>query len=155
MTVHTFLDWLQGTPVAHSISKSHHLVGAGLQVVHIVGFIALLAAAVLLTLRALGLVFRDYDLRRLEHDLRWPLWGGLVLTVASGVLMFVATPKLYYYNKAFDLKIVLLPVAVLLQAVLFRRLALARDGAARAVVSLASVATWFTIGIAGRAIGFI
>jgi hypothetical protein len=155
MTLLEFLDWLEATPVAHAISKSHHLVGAVLQVVHIVGFISLLAAVVLLALRSFNVVLAGYDLRRLNRELGWALWGGLALTIVSGTLMFVSSPKLYAWNQAFDVKIVLLPFAIAIQGMLFQRVAVHRGGALPAIVSAASAVVWFAIGVAGRVIGFV
>jgi hypothetical protein len=148
MAVRDTLVWLQGTPVAHAISKSHHLVGAGLQVVHIIGFVALLAAATLLALRRFGLVLPGTSRERVEREIGRILWLGLGLAVLSGMLMFVSAPLLYFYNKAFEWKVALLAVAVVVQWLLFRT-------TNRNLGVAASLALWFSVGIAGRAIGFV
>lgn len=156
MTLHEFLYWLQGTPVAHAISKSHHLVGAVLQVVHIAGFVSLLAAVVLLALRGFGLVLPGIDPERLKREMSIFLWAGLWLTIVSGALMFVSAPLLYSGNTAFDVKMVLLIVAVIVQLVLFRLARLGRWGRrGPALAAATSLTLWFGVGIAGRAIGFL
>jgi small-conductance mechanosensitive channel len=134
--------------VAHAISKSHHLVGAGLQVVHIIGFVALLAAALLLALRQFGLALPGVPRERLDREIGRILWIGLGFAVFSGTLMFISSPLLYFYNRAFEWKLVLLAVAVLVQWLLFR-------SAQRGLLVAASLALWFGVGIAGRAIGFV
>lgn len=155
MTFRDFLYWLQGTPLAHFISKSHHLVGAALQVVHIVGFVSLLAAVVLLALRAFGFVLPGVPAERLQREISRFLWGGLALTVVSGTFMFVSAPLLYADRKAFVVKMALLLVAALAQAVLFR---VGRSGPTprwRIYAAATSFSLWFGVGIAGRAIGFL
>ena len=148
MTVREALFWLQNTPVAHSISKSHHLVGALLQVVHIAGFVALLAAVVMLTLRRFDRALVNVPRARIEREFGRILWWGLGLALISGVLMFAASPILYFYNKAFELKLAMLLVAVALQIALLR-------APRPALVTAASVVLWFGVGMAGRAIGFV
>ena len=155
-TVPEVLDWLQRTPIAHAISKSHHLVGAILQVVHIIGFVALLAATALLALRASGLVLPRYDLRRLYREIGSILWIGLSLTVVSGALMFVSAPKLYFYNSVFPWKMAILTVAIGAQIVLFRTVVLRWPGrTAAGFAAGVSALLWFAVGIAGRGIGFV
>lgn len=156
MSIAEVLVVIQDSPVAHAISKSNHLVAAGLQVVHVLGFIALLAALVLISLRLLKVVFTNQPMSEVTRDANRFFYLGLVLTVVSGTLMFVATPRLYYYKFAFELKMVLFVSAIVLQFALFRRIA-AREAPhpvlARTTVGV-SLALWFGIGLAGRMIGF-
>src|SRR5688572_29426743 len=107
MSIAEILTVIQDSPVAHAISKSNHMVAAGLQVVHVLGFIALLAALVLISLRLLNLVFRNQPMSEVMRDANRFFHIGLFLTVLSGTLMFVATPKLYFYKVAFELKMLL------------------------------------------------
>ncbi len=156
MSTAEILTAIQDSPVAHAISKSNHLVAAGLQVVHVLGFIALLAALVLISLRLLDLVFRDRPIQEVTRDANRFLHIGLALTVLSGTLMFVATPKLYFYKFAFELKMLLFVGAIVLQFALFRRVAASESPnpiLARTTVGV-SLAVWFGIGLAGRMIGF-
>jgi hypothetical protein len=85
------------------------------------------------------------------------LWLGLALAVGSGILMFIGSPKHYYYNPAFELKMLLLTVAVIVQSSLFRKVVYApnpRPALRRVSVAL-SLALWFAVSMAGRAIGFV
>jgi len=77
--------------------------------------------------------------------------------VGSGLLMFIGSPRHYFYNPAFDVKMGLLVLAVLIQAILFRKVANSdRPGPwlTRASVAL-SLGSWFAVSMAGRAIGFV
>lgn len=157
MSIHDLLVVIQNSAVAHAVSKSNHLVGAALQVVHVFGFITLLAALVLISLRVLGLALTRQTIPEVARDSTRLIWIGLALAVASGTLMFVATPMLYFYKWAFELKMVLLVVAVVLQATLFRKVSQSESPNplfAKTSVVL-SLLAWFGIGFAGRIIGFI
>ena len=156
MSIDSLLVTIQNSAIAHAISKSDHMVAASLQVVHVLGFIALLAALVLISLRLLNLVLVEQALADVTRDANRLFYIGLVLTVASGVLMFVATPRLYYYKFAFELKMVLFVSAIIIQFALLRRVAASeapKPALARTAVALSLVA-WFGIGLAGRMIGF-
>jgi cytochrome bd-type quinol oxidase subunit 2 len=156
-SVDTILTQLQTSTLGHAISKSHHLVGASLQIVHVLAFVLLLASLVLISLRLLGVAFNRQPVQQVARDATRLIWLGLALTLVSGSLMFIASPKLYFHNSAFDLKMLLLLAAVLVQLTLFRTVA--RHAAppprfTRASVSVALL-LWFGVAFAGRIIGFI
>ncbi len=157
MSTAQVLTAIQNSALAHAVSKSNHMVGAGLQIVHVIGFILLLSSIVLISLRLLGLAFAQQPVSKVGRDATRLIWLGLALTVASGTLMFVSSPKMYYYNPAFELKMLLLVAAVLVQVLLLRRVS-ANDSPTpmlvRTTVAL-SLASWFGVGLAGRIIGFI
>ena len=157
MSVTAILSFLQDSAIAHSISKSNHLVGAGLQVLHVIGFITLLASLVLVGLRLLGLALKNQPVAEIVKDANRLLYIGLSLVTASGVLMFVASAKMYYYKTAFELKMLLFVLAVVLQFALLRRLVERTESAPPALVRTVlgiSLAVWFGIGFTGRMIGF-
>jgi len=157
MTVLDILTAIQDSPVAHAISKTDHLVAAGLQIIHVLGLIFFLASLVLISLRAVGWALADQPVQQVARDTSRLLWIGLVLTALSGTLMFIATPKLYYFNWAFGLKMVLLLLAVIVQFGMFRRISnneRATPFFVRSSVAL-TVACWFSVAMAGRMIGFV
>ena len=157
MTTRDFLLQIQNSAVAHAVSKSDHLVGASLQIVHVLGFVLLLASLLLIDLRLLGLALREQSLPKVSAEATRLLWLGFALVLFSGTLMFAASPLLYFYKLVFKLKLVLLLFAVAFQAALFRRVA-ARElpsvALARTSVAL-SLLLWFGVGMAGRMIGFV
>jgi hypothetical protein len=157
MNLNPILDALQHSAIAQSVSKSNHLVGAGLQIVHIFGFILILSSLLLLSLRLLGGILTEEPVERLARDAARLSWLGLALSLVSGTLIFIATPRLYVGNWAFQFKLLLFLFAALYQLTWFRRLATGR--VQRPVVVRASVATalllWFGVGFAGRMIGFV
>jgi hypothetical protein len=156
MSIAQALTFIQDSSLAHAISKSDHMVAASLQVIHVLGFIVLLAALVLISLRLLNVAFKWQALADVVRDATRLMWLGLTLAVVSGTLMFVATPKLYFYKFAFELKMLLFVGAVLIQFTLFRNISRREPTSpvlARLVVAL-SLGFWFGIGLAGRMIGF-
>jgi hypothetical protein len=63
----------------------------------------------------------------------------------------------YFYNRAFDVKMLLLVGAVAVQCSLFRRVTarpVPRPSAARWTAAL-SLLLWFAVAVAGRAIAFV
>ena len=157
MKTETLLTALQGSALSHAISKANHLLMAGFQVIHVMGFVLLLAALVLISLRLLGFILAQQTIPAVARQALRLLWSGLALAVGCGLLMFVGSPRHYFYNPAFDAKMVLLVIAVLVQAVLFRKVALSDHPSpwlARTSVAV-SLSLWFAVSMAGRAIGFV
>jgi len=157
MTVEEVLTWIQGSALAHSISKSNHMVGASLQILHILGFVLLLASLLMLSLRLVGFIFSRQTVAEVAQDASRLIWIGLAIAVFSGVLMFISTPRLYFHNWAFQIKMGLLVLAILIQLLLFRGVAKADSPSpARVWTSVASsLVAWFGVSLAGRMIGFI
>ena len=151
------LAQIQGSGLAHLISKSDHMVGASLQVLHIFGFILLLSSLSVIGLRIFGLALKQQPLTKVARDSTRLIWIGLAVAVASGTLMFISGARHYGHNWAFELKMILLVTAVVLQVALLRRVT-ATDSPhpilAKASVAL-SLIFWFSVGLAGRMIGFI
>ena len=157
MTSLSVLQWVQDTGFGIFLRKSNHLVGASFQLVHILGFVLLLASVTLINLRLLGLALVQETPSRIVGAGNKLLGIGLAAAVLSGTLIFLAGPVRYSSNEFFQLKMVLLIAAVLFQASLFRvasKHAAERPfaGKAAAVISLL---LWFGVGISGRGIGFI
>jgi hypothetical protein len=157
MSVNDILIAVQGSGVAHLVSKSNHLVGAGLQIVHVLGFVLLLASLVLTSLRLAGRVFAGRPGSEIAAQ-AGPLFAiGLTLTLASGTLMFVSAAALYYYKWAFQLKMLLLVLAIAAHVFVFRRLAYGRTPAPAAAARVGVVAVlllWYGTALYGRLIGF-
>jgi hypothetical protein len=148
---------IQGNGWVRLITKSDHLVIAGFQIIHVFGIILLLTSLILMSLRLLGWVLPRHSIPQITREATRVFWTGLWLAVLSGALMFVTGTVHYFYNRAFDAKMVLLAAAIVIQLALFRRVAKSespRPAAARATVAL-SLVFWFGVAIAGRAIGFV
>lgn len=157
MSIVDALSAIQNSGFARAITKSDHLVIAGLQLIHVFAFLLLLSSLVLMSLRLLGLVLQRQSIPLVTYGPTRLFWSGLSLAVISGALMFVTGTRHYFYNRAFDAKMLLLLVAVVIQLVLFRKVAEGESPSrvlATATVAL-SLVFWFGVAIAGRAIGFV
>lgn len=151
------LDAIQHSTLAHAISKSNALAIAALQIVHICGFVLLLTSVTLMCLRLLGLVLQRQGVRAVSRDPTRLLWAGLALAIVSGLLLFLTGPAHYFYNPAFEAKMLLLVVAVAVQSLWFRRITAddaPRPALARGTAVL-SLGLWFAVAVAGRAIAFV
>lgn len=158
MSVADILATLGQSPPAQAIAKSDHLVGAALQIGHVLGFVLLLASLVLVSLRQLGWLLQQAPLQSVLRGPLRLLWSGLALAVLTGVLMFIASPALYFFKPVFLVKLGLLGLAVLLQFGLGRAtLRGPTESAAgrRKTLVLLSLLLWFGVGAAGRIIGFV
>lgn len=157
MSIVDALSAIQNSGFARAITKSDHLVIAGLQLIHVFAFLLLLSSLVLMSLRLLGLVLQRQSIPLVTYGPTRLFWSGLSLAVISGALMFVTGTRHYFFNRAFDAKMLLLLVAVVIQLVLFRRVAEGESPSrvlATTTVAL-SLVFWFGVAIAGRAIGFV
>ncbi|MBA4285306.1 MAG: hypothetical protein C0434_07210 [Xanthomonadaceae bacterium] len=147
---------LQDSALAHLISKSHYLVGAGLQVVHIAGLILLLAAVLLIDLRLLGQGLQRQTPQQVSRAAAGLIWIGLALALSSGVLMFVSAAVKYADNPAFAVKLLLLAAVLPPQLWIQRRLgAGSKPPPFPRAVAASALLVWFSVAVAGRAIGFI
>jgi hypothetical protein len=157
MSLLTALTAVQASSISHAVAKSNHLVIAVFQIVHVFGFIFLLAPSLLLALRLLGFVLPDQPIPGMLRASRRLVGLGLAMALTSGALLFLTGPLHYYENWAFDTKMVLLLAALLVQAAVFRVLG-SRSGipltVARIGVSL-SIVAWLAVSIAARAIAFV
>jgi hypothetical protein len=129
-----------------------------LQSLHLAGLTLLLGTTVILNIRLLGLGFRKLPLPLLTEQL-WP-WtkAGLILTICTGILVFLPDPTRYAQSGPFRLKMLLLLLALAFQFTIFRK-TVRRDPQSRpqirnAAVAAISLLLWFGVGWSGRAIAF-
>jgi hypothetical protein len=119
---------------------------AVVEMVHLVALAGLGGAVLLSDLSVLGVGLKQRDLaRQLSPVFVWSLIGMVI----SGALLIAAEPMKCYYHPAFRLKMVLLAIAVIFAFTVRRR---AVDSKLAAVLSLS---LWLSVGLAGRAIGFL
>jgi hypothetical protein len=155
--LHNFIQWCYYSKDYAFIRDSKYGVPL-VQSLHLFGITVLLGTTVALNLRLLGLGFKRIPLP-LFADQLWP-WakGGIFLTVGAGILVFLPDPTRYAHSEPFQLKMVLLCLALLYQFLVFHKV-LRKDPESRPVVrnvAFASVSLllWFGVGWSGRAIAF-
>ena len=126
---------------------------------HLLALTLLLATVVVLNLRLAGVGLKNHGLAWLGRQLRpWTL-GALAVMLASGALIFLATPGKYLDSRPFQIKMTLLGAALLFHFTVFRSFihsdSTARRRAVQVWVACLSVTLWFSVGWAGRAIAFL
>jgi hypothetical protein len=114
-----WLGWLETTWLAE-VLRREPLLYPLLEVVHILGFVVLVGAAVMFDLRLLGLSRRLPVTELAGHLLPWA-WRGLAVAAASGVLLFLTQATQLGRSPVFGVKLLLLSLAGLNAALFHRR----------------------------------
>lgn len=133
-----------------------------MQAIHIVSIAAVIASAVFVALRALGLALPSQNLREMTRRLMpWTWWAVLVLA-ASGSILILARPYRYFSNPVFGWKMGFLAGALLLTFVMVRQIK--RDFSVSApssattvplkLLAAAVLALWILVVLAGRWIAY-
>jgi hypothetical protein len=148
-----FFAWLQATSIATAIASSTPLT-ASLSAVHVVGFMLVIGGALVANLHALGALFAGRPAAELAAPANRVMLIGLVVSVVTGALLFSARALEVSANGTFQLKMLLLVAAALMQLAVNRAGpgAGAPSALARAGHGL-SLALW--LGLAVTACAFI
>ncbi|HEY0264848.1 MAG TPA: DUF6644 family protein [Granulicella sp.] len=130
------------------------------EVVHLLALAIFGGAALLVNLRFLGLVFKAQTRSQVARELLPLTGGGVIVMFISGFLMMANGPVRYYYNPAFRLKMALFLVALLVHFFLQIKVANEKAIEEKSPVwlkfgAIVSVLLWLSIGLAGRAIGYV
>ena len=156
-----WLVWLETSSIAAAMRGSLWLYPI-VEIVHIVGFVVLVGAAVMFDLRLLGVSRALPASLMARHHLPWAR-AALLLVVPSGVLMFMAHATEFASNPAFRVKLVLLVLAGL-NALAFHRGAFRSVGAwessaavpaAARAAAVVSLALWIGVIAAGRLLAYL
>lgn len=155
MTLGAFSHWLSSTPLSQLIQRTSGAI-AGIQVVHIVCFAALVGLALNLSLRVAGRGLAAESLSSLAGRFVPAMWVCLAVLLASGSLLIIAEPFRTIRNPMFYTKMSLLLVAIVLT---LRLASIARREPERATASRVAVAAlymlvWAGIIVAGRYIAY-
>ena len=121
-----------------------------IQSFHLFGLTLVLGTTVVFNLRLLGLGLRKIAMPAITQQ--------LLLSVATGILVFIPDPARYAANTAFKTKLVILFAAILFHFTVFRKVVRANTPPAprrAAGVAAVSLTLWFCVGWAGRAIAFL
>ena len=156
-TLIAFAESLQHTALGLALREASPAAVLGIQIAHVLGLILLLTSLLIVNLRLLGWGLVSLPLTQVVHATRWALRIGLVFAIGSGTLLFFSAPVHYIANAAFVPKMSLLLFALVVQASLYRKVTHTERSTpllARGTAVL-SLTLWFSVGLAGRAIGFV
>jgi len=120
-----------------------------LECIHIVGFAFSVGTIGLVDLRLLGVGLRNYTPQEIAQSMApWTLFGlGIMLT--SGPMLFSSDPDMYYLNRAFQIKMALLLLAIVFHYTVRRKVVASGSAGAGKAVACVSLAMWVGIIFAG------
>jgi len=154
-----FCQWLSRTHISHIMRDSTYDF-AIVEVGHLLALAIFGGAVLLVDLRFLGLSFKTQPVGEIARDLLPLTAGGVAVMAVTGFFLYLGGPIRYYHNPAFQLKIVLFVIALLFHFGMQMRAC--RERIARVgtpvlfrVGAVFSLLLWLSIGLAGRAIGYV
>jgi hypothetical protein len=154
--VHLF-QWFDNTPISLVIRNSTYIFPI-VEVFHLFGLTILLGTLTITDLRMLGVGMRRQSISTVATQLApFTVWGA-VLTIVTGILLFLSEAMKCYGNAAFPWKMWLLLAGILLYLLLQRRITSPGSRVSPGllkVVAVLSLFFWYGVAIAGRAIAFV
>jgi hypothetical protein len=156
-----FCAWLDQTPVSQIIQTKAWIVPA-VQTVHILAIAVVATSALVVDLRVIGVFGRDQSPARVGQRFLPFVWWSLLVLLLTGAIMIIGEPARALKNGVFQLKIVLILVAIVLTATLQASLTknatigapAGRVSGAPFAIAIASIVLWAGIICAGRWIAY-
>jgi hypothetical protein len=164
MNVPDLLDLLQQNALAMAISSGvpwKHLFAA-IETVHVLALTFTVGTIVMVDLRLLGVTSRDSAISKISREVLPLTWGGFVIALISGSLLFISKAPTYFHTLQFQLKFLCMFLAFLNMLTfhfgIYRRVVewdteLPPPMAARIAGGL-SLSLWFAVIVFGRWVGF-
>ncbi len=126
---------------------------------HLLGMVCLLGSLLVVDLRLMGLGLRDQPVARVAKALEPVTLIGLATMVLSGALLFTSEAVKVYDNEAFPWKMLFLALGSITWFTIHRQVTRLDDdriGPIRGkLLGGLSLALWFGVALAGRAIAFV
>ena len=157
MNLLPFFKWCDATAIGAYIRSSTTIFPV-IEVVHLFGLTMLLGSLTIIDLRILGVGMRRQSIPMVVKSLAPLTIGAAIVTIVTGILLFLSEALKCYDNQAFPWKMWLLLAGILLYLFFQRRMtrSSALDSSAQMkVVAVLSLVFWYGVALAGRAIAFI
>jgi hypothetical protein len=145
------LSWLEESELARIVSESLPLT-ASLSAIHALGFTLITGAALIANLRMLGAVLAERPVLEVAVPASRVIVYGLMISIATGALLFSGKATAAITNGIFQAKMLLLAGAVVFHFACYR--AVARKQAAVGtlrVTGICGLALWVGLATAGCA----
>ena len=151
-----FCRWCNGSFFGHGIRDSAWLFPF-VEVFHLLALALLGGILILVNLSLLGLRFGNTTTAQLARELRPWMLGCIAVMLVSGFLLFSTEAVKMYGNWAFQLKMILLLLAVLFTLTVHRRIIESprTSMSLRRVAAVVSLMLWLGVGLGGRALGYV
>jgi len=157
MTLLDWCRWIQNSSLLVAMRSSPWLFPI-VATIHLFGLSIIGGSVLVVDLRLLGLGLRRQPVSRLALDAEPWLLRGLLVSVPTGVLLFMCFATKYYYLTSFWVKMASLLLVLLFTFSVRRRVAMSADTGINPVwtrlVAAVSLSLWTTVAIGGRLIGF-
>ena len=147
------IAWLTSLPLGLAIRRSTWLIPLA-QTIHILAVGVVMSSVFMMDLRAWGYA-RSQTLAQSAHRFGPWIWAGMVPMIATGIALVLAAPRRTLLDPAFQVKMLLMPVAIALTIAL--QMAMRRDradavkaGWITAVIGAATLLLWLVVTLAGR-----
>ncbi|MGA3008981.1 MAG: DUF6644 family protein [Terracidiphilus sp.] len=159
MSLLKFCHWIGRTHLGIFMRDSTYAF-AIVEICHLLALAVFGGAILLVNLRFLGVAFKLQPISLVARELLPLTGGGVVAMFISGFLLFMGGSMRYYHNPAFRLKMILFVVALVFHFFLQVRASrqsseLSLNSNLLKLGSVVSLLLWFSIGLAGRAIGYV
>ena len=148
-----FFLWCDSTWISAAIRDSRWMF-AVIEIAHLLGLAVLLGSLVVLDLRLLGVGMKRQTSGLLAGQLAPWIGAGLILMISTGLLLFLSEAMKCYASPPFAAKMLLLAAALAVQMAIARGLRRKTEPFWTRPAAALSLLLWFSIGVAGRAIGF-
>ena len=137
---------LQAEPLIAAM-RDHQWIFPALEVVHIASFALAIGTIAATDFSLLGFGFPRKEASEVLR--KTDLWTmlGLVLIIFSGILIFMTDADDYVVNKAFQVKMTFLVLAIVFNYTVHRKITLAANASAGVVKSVAAVSLFLWIGV--------
>jgi hypothetical protein len=157
MSLLQLFKWFDATPISLIIRNSTYIFPV-VEVFHLLGLTLLLGTVTVVDMRILGVGMRRQSVADLASALTpWSV-GAAILTIVSGILLFLSEAMKCYGNAAFPYKMWFLLGGIILYFLTQRKLtspASRMNPGMLKVIAVLSLILWYGVAIAGRAIAFV
>ncbi len=130
-----------------------------LQTLHLLSIVAIMASALMIDLRILGLALPSQEIHEMAQRLRFWAVAGVLGVFSSGIWFVLARPNRYFTNPVFQIKFALLLPALLCSYWIFRT-ALRKPNFylihfwRAKLLAMTSLLLWIAVVLAGRWIAY-
>jgi hypothetical protein len=152
--LHPFFTWSEGTWIGEAMRESQYLFPV-ISTIHLLGLTILLGALSVFNLRLFGLVLKHEQISILRRHLTPWMRGSLAVMLVTGWLLFASEAEKCYQSDPFAAKMIFLAAALVFHLTLYRKATKSDDETLwHKMAAFASITLWFSVGLAGRAIGY-
>jgi uncharacterized protein DUF6644 len=157
MMLYEFFMWCERTAIHDAIANSLWAF-AVIESVHLLALAAIGGAVLVVDMRMLGFGLRRQPIGEVARNAYPWLVGSLIVMLSTGIPLFLSEPTKCYYSSPFWVKMTALALAIVFTFTIRRMVTRADESRMRPafykLTALVSLTLWFTVGAAGRWIGF-